>query len=236
MWSTKPARSASLLLMLAAALAGCSTGGRVGPRGALPEVVNAPTPLDQYAIKVAPQDEQVALAPHAFGLSQAQRAALADFAARWREAGTETVTIDAPSVAACGCDPHATARAALAALQGLGVPPSLLKIGEYDPAGRPNAPVLAHYARFVASTDDCSKRWSNLVSTADNTVTSHFACATTQNIAAMVADPHDFLRPAPTTPADNGRRAVVLDKYRQGQITSSVKDDQASGTVSQAVH
>ena len=236
MWSTKPARSASLFLMLATVLSGCAGAGRVGPRGALPEIPNAPTPLDQYAIKVAPQDEQVALAPHAYGLSDAQRAALADFAARWSDSGTEVVTIDTPSLAGCACDPHATARAASVALQGLGVPPALLKIAEYDPAGRPNAPVIAHYARLVAKTDDCSKRWSNLVSTADNSVTSHFACATTHNVAAMVADPRDFLRPAANTPADNGRRAVVLDKYRQGQITSSVKDDQASGTVSQAVH
>ncbi len=236
MWSTKSARSASALMVLATLLAGCAASGRVGPRGALPEVPNAPTPLDQYAIKVAPQDEQVALAPHAYGLSEAQRAALTEFARGWRQAGTEVVTVEAPALASCGCDPHATARAAAAALQGLGVPPSLLKIADYDPQGRPNAPVIAHYSRFTASTDDCSKRWSNLVSTADNSVTAHFACATTQNIAAMVADPHDFLRPAADSPADNGRRAVVLDKYRQGQITSSVKDDQASGTVSQAVH
>ena len=38
------------------------------------------------------------------------------------------------------------------------------------------------------------------------------------------------------TPADGLRRATVLDKYRQGQVTSSERDKQAAGTVSNAVN
>ena len=235
MWWTKPARSALLLAACSAALCACA-GGQTGPRGATAQIPDAPTPLDQYAINVAPRNEELALAPHGYGLSDAQRSALVEFARRWREAGTETVVVQSPAASGCGCDPRATARAAAAALQGLGVPPALLRLSDYDAGGRPDAPVIARYTRFVATADDCSNRWSNLVSTYDNAVTAHFACATTRNMAAMVADPRDFLRPSPDTPADNGRRAVVLDKYRQGQITASAKDDQASGTVSQAVH
>ena len=235
MWWIKPARSALVLAAASAALAACATG-QTGPKGAVAQNPDAATPLDQYAISVSPQNEELALAPHAYGLSEAQRAALASFARRWREAGTETVVVQAPAASGCGCDPRATARAAAVELQGLGVPPSLLKLADYDAGGRPDAPVIARYTRYVASADDCSNRWGNLVSTYDNSVTSHFACATTRNMAAMIADPRDLLRPSPDAPADNGRRAVVLDKYRLGQITSSAKDDQANGTVSQAVH
>ena len=235
MWWTKPARSALLLAACSAALAACA-GGQTGPHGAVAQIPDAPTPLDQYGIAVAPKNEELALAPHGYGLSDAQRSALAEFARRWREAGTETVVVQAPAASGCGCDPRATARAAAAALQGLGVPPALLRVSQYDAGGRLDAPVIARYTRFVASADDCSARWSNLVSTSDNSVSAHFACTTTRNMAAMIADPRDLLRPAPESPADNGRRAIVLDKYRQGQITSSVKDDQANGTVSQAVH
>ncbi len=235
MWWTRTARSALLIVASSAALAACA-GGQTAPRGAIAQIPDAKTPLDQYGIEVGPQNEELALAPHGYGLSDAQRDALATFARRWREAGTEVVTLTAPTRSGCGCDPHATARAAIATLQGLGVPPSLLRIADYDAGGHADAPVIARYTRFVASTDDCSGRWSNLSSTFDNGVTAHLACATTRNMAAMIADPRDLLRPAPDSPADNGRRAVVLDKYRQGQITSSAKDDQANGTVSQAVH
>jgi len=235
MWWTRPARNALLIVASSAALAAC-VSGQTAPHGAVAQSPDARTPLDQYPITVAPQDEELALAPHGYGLSEAQRTALGDFARRWREAGTETVTVQAPRASGCSCDPRATARAAVAVLQGLGLPPSLLKLADYDAQGRPDAPVIAHYTRYVAFSDDCTNRWSNLVSTYDNAVSAHFACATTRNMAAMVADPRDFLRPAPDTPADNGRRAVVLDKYRLGQVTTSAKDDQANGTVSQAVH
>lgn len=235
MWWTKPARNALLLAACSAALVACA-GGKTAPQGAVAQIPDAPTPLDQYGISVSPKSEELALAPHGYGLSDAQRSALAAFARRWREAGTETIVVQAPSASGCGCDPRATARAAATALQGLGVPPSLLRLADYDAAGRADAPVVARYTRYTASADDCSGRWSNLVSTYDNAVTAHFACATTRNMAAMIADPRDLLRPSPDSPADNGRRAVVLDKYRLGQITSSVKDDQANGTVSQAVH
>ena len=54
----------------------------------------------------------------------------------------------------------------------------------------------------------------------------------TANIAAQIANPRDLIAPAVMTPGDNGRRAVVLDKYRKGDITSSAKDDQADGKTS----
>lgn len=236
MWWTKTARSALLLAASAAVLASCAAG-KTAPSGAKPQVANAATPLDQYAIAVAAHPEELALAPHAFGLSQAQREALADYVSRWRERGSETITVQAPtSGLGCGCDPRTTARAALSALAEMGVPASLLRLGDYDGGGQPGAPVIARYARYAASTDDCRSHWSNLSSSFDNSVSSHFGCASTQNFAAMVADPRDFLRPTPSDPADATRRGQVLEKYRQGQLTSSTREDQALGTVSQAVH
>ena len=35
---------------------------------------------------------------------------------------------------------------------------------------------------------------------------------------------------------DAQRRATILGKYRQGQTTSSARDDQATGTVSRAIN
>lgn len=236
MWWTKTARSALLLAASAAALAGCA-GGQTGPHGATPQVADAPTPLDQYAITVAPHPEELALAPHGYDLSPAQKDALAVFASRWRETGTEIITVQSPtSASGCRCDPRATARAAMDMLVGLGVPATVIRLADYDGGGRPDAPVVARYLRNVASTADCSTHWSNLSSTYDNAAGAHYGCAQTQNIAAMVADPRDFTRPSPSTPADATRRSFVLDKYRQGQLTASLREDQALGTVSQAVH
>jgi pilus assembly protein CpaD len=51
----------------------------------------------------------------------------------------------------------------------------------------------------------------------------------------QLANPEDLITPRTMDPADPGRRAVVFDKYRKGQVTSSAKDTQASGAVSQAI-
>jgi pilus assembly protein CpaD len=51
----------------------------------------------------------------------------------------------------------------------------------------------------------------------------------------MIANPADLLTPRQMDPADASRRENVLGKYRQGQMTSSAKDPQANGAVSDAV-
>ena len=43
------------------------------------------------------------------------------------------------------------------------------------------------------------------------------------------------MQPRPMTPADAGRRATVLGRYRAGEVTSSAVDAQANGAVSRAV-
>ena len=47
------------------------------------------------------------------------------------------------------------------------------------------------------------------------------AAAVTANLAAQIEDPRDIQRPRPMTPADAGRRTVVLDLYRGGKPTSA---------------
>jgi pilus assembly protein CpaD len=87
-----------------------------------------------------------------------------------------------------------------------------------------------------AKVDDCAKAWPDVTKTAKNAPTSNFGCAVNSNLAAMVANPADIDAPQGLDPADAGRRQVVLDKYRQGQVTSSQRDEQDSGKVKQAVN
>ena len=77
--------------------------------------------------------------------------------------------------------------------------------------------------------------WENLSKTGSNRPYSNFGCAVTANIAAQVANPHDFLAPRAEDPADATRRSVVLDKYRRGEKSSTEADSQAKGAVSERV-
>ena len=251
MSSTDPARlrarnprsSLARTLVLGAAcaalgLSGCATSPTTPPPAKLAGKVPDPaTPLDQYAVAIDRNPDVVALAVHASGVSPAQRAALEAFAARWRETGgSEPMSVQAPVNSAEPADARAGAVAVAAVLGALGVPPARLQLTSYDAGGQPGAPLYARYERYEATGPDCRRGWDNLTSTLKNGASTHFGCAAAANLAAMVADPHDLERPASTAPADSVRRAIVLDKYRQGLITSSPKDPQAEGVVSNAVN
>ena len=186
-------------------------------------------------MKVEKAPEQLALGPHAEGLSAAQSAALSEFAATWRDSGGGDILIRAPRAG----DQIAVSRSAAAtqaALASLGVPRAALRVDAYDAApGEARPPVLVSFERYTATVADCSQQWDNLTSTGANRPSTHFGCAVTANFAAQLADPRDALRPAPTDASDASRRSNVLTAYRKGDVTSSKVDSQASGAVSKVV-
>lgn len=215
----------TLALGLTALLAACAGGPSEEEVARARQLL----PTEQYGITVSNAPEQIALGLHASGLTETQEAALGVFVSRWRQNGGGPVTLRAPLG-----DPALSRRMqaeAGAYLVKLGVPRERLVVASYS-AQAAGAPLLASYDRFEAAGPNCSGGWRNLVSTGPNLAYDHFGCSVTADIATQVANPRDFLAPAVETPADNSRRQVVLGKYRQGQITSSAKDDQANGKVS----
>jgi type IV pilus biogenesis protein CpaD/CtpE len=49
-------------------------------------------------------------------------------------------------------------------------------------------------------------------------------CATMNNYAAMVADPHDLLAPTETAPRDGQSVVRTMELYRDGKVTASAVD------------
>lgn len=227
MSSNRPATAlkALLALGLAAAAAGCASTGADRPvrQAGL-------TPTEQYAIDVTPHEDQIMLAPHADALSAAQSAAIQDMVNRWRDVGEGGIRIQAP---AHGGEEAYRATALIEdAIYGAGVRPDQVRVVDYDPGARPHAPILVGFTRYDAKGPLCGRNWPSYTSTFDNGVTANFGCAVTANVAALLANPGDLVAPQPEDPSDVARREVILGKYRQGQTTSSAKDDQASGAVS----
>ena len=225
-------RRLTLLAASAAALSGCAGGALKEAGGSML------TPTQQYAPKVEETPETLALAVHQTGVSEAQRRAIAVFADKYRADAPGELTLRVPQSAAGAGDnltPTRMAAQVVTALESVGVSRTHVRVAAYDPAADPVAPVVLTYWRYAATAVDCSTTWNNVGATGANKPTTNFGCSTTANFAAMVADPRDILRPVPLDPADNTRRQVVLGKYRAGELTSTQKDDQASGTVSKAV-
>lgn len=209
------------LVSLAALTAACTA--TAGGGGAVPL-----TPTSRYQLQAEAVPQEIALAPRPDGLSEAQRAALGDLALR---AGGKPITIRAPA----GGDPVAVRSAfnARAALEGMGVRPSQVRMASYDAPGG-LAPILVGFVGYEAVVPRCGT-WNNLTATRDNVAQSNFGCAITANMAAQVADPADLVAPEPMDPADAQRRSTVLDKYRAGQVTAAETDTNASGQVSKVV-
>ncbi len=211
-----------------AGLAACASPPSKTPSG------HAMLPTEHYAVKVEEVPDQLALAVHADGVSSRQQTALADFVARWREAGAGEVAVKTPADTDAAEQAKSMTYVVQSQLEALGVPSERIRLASYV-AGVPKGPVLASFKRLTAHGDDCNGDWGNLTSTMSNEPYKHFGCALTANFAAQLADPRDLVAPVPLAAGDTTRREVVLGKYREGKITASEKDDQASGAASVAV-
>jgi pilus assembly protein CpaD len=224
----------SRLLILAAVSAGltlsaCASDTRIDDKGA--KVAIARTPTEQFQLKTEERPDSLLFAPHEAGLSPGQQSAAQDYARRWAERGSSDILIEAATTGGRGA--YTTSHAAAELMISQGVPAEVIHIVGYD-AG-PDAPVRITFQSPEAMVDDCNRSWDRLTATGSNQPYANFGCVTKANLAAMIANPTDIDHPRAMQPADAARRQVVLDKYRNGEVTSSAKDPQASGAVSKAI-
>jgi pilus assembly protein CpaD len=216
----------ALALVPLLALGACVTGHE---HAAEPVAV---TPTQQFPFKAVEHPDEVRLAAHDSGLSPAQVAAVSDLAGRWLQGRQPVVTIQTPSH---GADPRAaetTSFAARALLVSLGVPAERVERATYEPSGEGQAPVIVGFKAYEAVTPKCGQNFDRVDATASNLPMANFGCAVTANMAAQISDPGDIVAPRKADAAPADRRAFVLDKYRQGQPTSTTPDKQASGAIS----
>ena len=190
------------------------------------------TPTERYAIQVKPAPVELMLAAHSTGLSDAQADALHDFMGRYDDADRGEITIKAPEHGPDQSGVYRTATATRDFLIAHGAMPGAVRIEGYDAAGDGKAPVRVSFVTYQAQGPLCGASWSDVSKEANNEPYPEFGCALTANVAAQVANPADLLHPRASDPPDALRRSQVLDKYRQGQLTSSPKEPQADGTLS----
>ncbi len=218
--------------MVAVCAAGCSMPMSNGEEESI-------SPTQRYPIAVEPQvvtmtvavdDGMQRLAP---GESERVRA----FAERWKARGQGMINAAAPA----GSPNRAAAMAGLdevkQILRSSGVDSSAVTVSSYRADNDPRAPITKSFVTLAASTVECGANWSkNLAFNPRNTPWPDFGCSSQHNFAALVADPRDLIEPHTSDPSDNMRRSQVLDKYRQGQPTETVRTTNDTGNVSNVAH
>lgn len=114
-----------------------------------------------------------------------------------------------------------------------GIPARNIRLANYVPEPGSTATTRLAFGRYTASVPACENAdWSqNLSMTWDNSTYPSFGCATQQNVAAMVADPRDLIRPHAIEPGSAERRDVVNGHYVKGESPSGARTAGDSGKI-----
>ncbi len=222
--SNQAARALALMSVVAAALVGCKASEETGAHVAGWTLVD-PSQRHPILVSQQPATLTIRVPSSAPGLSAGQVDQVADFLGRYRrvDSGNSKLVIAVPS----GSPNEGAAMRAAANLREMirefGFSESTVAMQPYGGGRDPSAPIRLAYLRYVAEAPDCGNWPTNLAFEPRALNYPNFGCAQQHNLAAQIANPADLLGPRTMAPADAERRAVVIDRYRQGKTTGAEK-------------
>lgn len=137
-----------------------------------------------------------------------------DYVRQYKSDGTGPITIQTPVGSANEQAAAATGRAIHYALVRAGVPHAKIVVAPYEAGDNAKtAKLRVAYLRVKAVVPSCGLWPDRYPANVENTQSFDFGCSAQQNLAAMVADPGDLVRPRATTPANGARRANVIQFF-----------------------
>lgn len=188
----------------------------------------------QATAEAAIQRLEIQVEPGEAALDAGERARLQAFANDYLRYGHGALVLETPSGGANAEAASVVAADTRRALMDAGV--SYAAIAGSTRVESGSAPILVSFDRFEARAPECAPIWEqDLSHQSNNQPWDSFGCATNANLAALVEDPADLLRPRDEAARDSGRRDVVMDAYRRGTITHSPRSADERATISDAV-
>lgn len=195
--------SATLLFAMASTLAACSNSEL-----ALDDAYVPSTHYERYPIEVTKGPVKLEISSKSGTLQPSQINAIAGFARAASNSGAAKMTILRPSG---GGASGKVARETFQLLVQGGIAPGMIIQKTYS--GPSKGPVQLTYIRSVAVTKECGDWSSSLTITSANEPHPNLGCSIQNNIAAMVANPNDFVVPRPTDPAMAAARDPAARMY-----------------------
>lgn len=210
----------ALLSATSVMVAACSTGGLMnGPQHARTIAEEHPIAVDGQVVTLT-----IAVDPTKSDLSGLDKARLRAFADAYLNNGHGPLTLTGPSGAGNDEDGHELAADIRTTLNSAGVSWSALHGATYRAGEGAGDDVIVSYTRYVASASSCGV-WKGLRErTYRNLRSPNMGCATMNNYAAMIADPHDLIAPADVDPRDGVSAVRAVELYRAGEVTASEID------------
>lgn len=222
-----------LLMISASALTACAS---VPPPE--PDMRPVASHADTHVIEVTQTSERLEVPVNAsdVSLSQAARAQLNALANNYLRYGHGALVLSTPSGAGNSDAASIVANETRMSLVNSGVSYAAVAGSTYDASGTAAAPIIVSFSRYEARAPECAPLWEqDLAHQSNNQPWESFGCATVSNIAAMVEDPADLLRPRAEDPRDSERRDTVLEAYRAGEQTHAERSGDERVTINNSV-
>jgi pilus assembly protein CpaD len=220
--------SRKIFPVLAALLLGACAPVFNGPEQALTVAQRHPISVDPANVTML-----VPVPPHRVALPEEDRNRIRRFAAAWRELGYGPISLSTPTGGANAGSARSLSNEVREVLVQEGVPADVISEGRYTPAPTEReASLVLSFIRYVATPSPCGDWSQNAARSSRNTPMSNFGCAIQNNVAVMVADPHDLLAPQKETAADAARRSTALGAYRSGKSTATQYPEDSEASVS----
>jgi pilus assembly protein CpaD len=198
------------LSLLTALAAGCTPS----PHSSNPMFAYDSNLRHPIVLSDEPENFDLPIGMHGPALSRQIETAVRQYVADYRADGTGSITIQVPTGSANEVAAASSGHAIHYALLRAGVSRGHIQVAPYEVGDHSEmAPLRLSYLRVKAVVPTCGVWPEKQHNPIDNSQYYNFGCATNQNLAAMVANPADLVRPRPMTPADGGRRANVMQIY-----------------------
>ena len=219
-------------LAAAAAIAGCSKMEAYDN----PKHLVTASVEERHPIRVTNRSVAIKLPVDvgAYGLTQRQKRKVRRFLAGYKNSGDSGRIVDAaPSGGKNEAATYNALRDLRTVMLSSRISRRTIAFRPYHAGRNPHPPIKLSYGRYVAEGPECGDWPENLGEDKLNQNYSNFGCASQRNLAAMIANPRDLIRPRGETPRYGSRRDVVYDKYVKGETTVSQKSEDESGAVSE---
>jgi len=209
-------------------LSACKTTAEIEP-------VQPTSYAERHPIVVV--DDVVAIKVHGArsgrGLSYAQRNRVKAFVAGFKQSGSETLKIKAPSSIANDVVAAGAVAEVRRIIERNAIPRSSVRMVNYRPRSRRGSSgVILSYRRYNAIASECGAWPESVAKTSENKPSWSLGCASQNNLAAMIDNPRDLIIPRNSAPTDAQRRDKVFEQYRAGEITTAERSAAEAGTVS----
>ena len=157
-------------------------------------------------------------------LSARDKAAMANFLAQYARSAEGPLYINVPTGVGNSRGIAQAQSAVRSHLSAMGLGGIQVQTGQYNSPPNAPAPVIISYRRLAIAPINCHQG-SSLQNTYNNQPYRNFGCAQTANLAAMIDNPRQLLRPEAFENSYAYGRDRVMDKFYKGETTSSPRPE-----------